>query len=201
MATAGTRSHDRRRTTAHLRVNVWQLKSGPADRLAMLVLPEADQVSGAMAQFGGDGSALRWTTPPRLQFHAEPRRKPLPRGDVSPFLPGALVLNAKARAAFGVFLEHFGQLLPLQVDGDAAYFFNATRVIGCIDRERSQMRPGGTIGREAFRVGAIPVEPRVFKAPETARSRIYANAAAKKVLEDAVTAHAITGLQLVQVGA
>lgn len=181
-------------------MNVWQLKAGPADRLAMLVLPEADQVIGAMAQFGGDGRPLRWAAPPRLQFHTEPRRKSLPRGDVSPFLPGALVLNAKAHAALGVFLEHFGQLLPVAVDDDVAYFFNATNVIDCIDRERSQLRPGGTIGREVFRADVIPTESLVFKAPETTRSRIYANAAAKQVLEGAVTAHAITGLQFVQVG-
>lgn len=181
-------------------MTVWEIKAGPADRTAMLVVPPLEQAIGTMKRFGGNGDALHWQERPRLHVYIDKRRKPLPRSDVSPFVPGALVLNAKAFTAFGGFLADFGQLLELDVDGAVEYFFNATRLVSCIDRERSETRPGGTVGREAFLSTAVPIEPAVFKDPATARSRLYANDAGKRTLEDAAAAHSVSGLLFVRAG-
>ena len=181
-------------------MTVWEIKAGPADRTAMLVVPPSEQAIGTMRRFGGNGEVLHWQDRPRLQVHVDKRRKRLPRSDVSPFVPGALVLNARAFAALGGFLADFGQLLELDVDGAVEYFFNATRLVSCIDRERSETRPGGTVGREAFLPAAIPSEPAVFKDPATARSRLYTNDAGKRALEDAAAAHAVSGLLFMRAG-
>ena len=99
-------------------MTVWEIKAGPADRMAMLVVPQAEQVMGAMKRFGGNGNVLHWHERPKLQVYADKCRKRLPRSDVSPFVPGALVLNSKAFATLGGFLADFGQLLELDVDGE-----------------------------------------------------------------------------------
>lgn len=181
-------------------MTIWELRAGPADRVAMLVIPEVDQVVGAMKRFGGDGRVLDWPVRPCLQAHVDKRGKRLPRSDVSPFVPGALVLNAKARDAFGEFLAGFGQLLELDVDGELAYFFNATKLVSCIDRDGSELRPGGVVGREAFVAEAVPSAAAVFKDPATARSRLYVNDAGKHVLETAAAMHGVNGLVFARAG-
>jgi len=181
-------------------MTVWEIKAGPADRVAMLVVPQAEQVMGAMKRFGGNGNVLHWHERPKLQVYADKRRKRLPRSDVSPFVPGALVLNSKAFATLGGFLADFGQLLELDVDGEVEYFFNATHLVPCIDRERSETRPGGTVGREAFLANAVPSEAAVFKDPATARSRLYTNDAGKRTLEDVAAAHSVSGLVFTRAG-
>jgi hypothetical protein len=175
-------------------MTVWEIKAGPADRVAMLVVPQGEQAIGAMKRFGGHGDALHWQERPRLQAYVEKRRKRLPRSDVSPFVPGALVLNAKAFAAVGGFLAGFGQLLELDVDGEVEYFFNATRLVPCMDRQRSEVRPGDSVGKETFLTTAIPSEPVVFNDAVTARSRLYTSEAGKLALEEMAAAHAVSGL-------
>lgn len=181
-------------------MTVWEIKTGLSDQVATLVIPEADQVIGSMKRFGGDGTPLQWPTPQRLEPFVEKRKARKPLGDVSPFLPGALVLSASACDALRPFLSKFGQLLELDVDGSAQYFFNATNLVDCIDRERSERRPGGVIGKEAFIEGAVPAEAAVFKDPATARSRLYANEAGKLTLEAAAAEAGIQGLLFVRAG-
>lgn len=179
---------------------VWAIKTGLSDQVATLAVPEADQVIGSMKRFGGDGSPLQWSEPQRLEPLAEKRRTPKPFGDISPFLPGALVLSARAYEALGPFLSKFGQLLELDVAGQVRYFFNVTNLVSCIDRERSERRPGGVVGKEAFIAEALPIEPAVFKDPTTARSRLYVNDAGKRALEEAAAPAEILGLLFVRAG-
>lgn len=181
-------------------MTVWEIKTGLSEQVATLVIPEADQVIGSMKRFGGDGSLLQWSKPQRLVPFVEKRKARKPLGDVSPFLPGALVLSGPACEALRPFLAKFGQLLELEVEGRAHYFFNATNLVDCIDHERSERRPGGVVGKEAFIEGAVPGEAAVFKDPATARSRLYANDAGKLALEAAATAASIHGILFVRAG-
>jgi hypothetical protein len=181
-------------------MTVWLLTTGRTEEVATLVIPEADQVIGSMKRFGGDGSPLDWPKPPRLEALADKRKKPKPLGDIGPFLPGALVLGAKACGALAPFLSRFGQLLELDVEGQPHYFFNATNLISCIDQARSELRPGGTIGKEAFKDGVLPSDPAVFKDPITARARLYVNDGGRHVLEAAAAQANVRGLKFLRAG-
>jgi hypothetical protein len=65
----------------------------------------------------------------------------------------------------------FGQLLELDVAGSIEYFYNVTNLVECIDPGRSENRSTGVIVKEAFRDGAEPSAPAVFKDPRTAGTR------------------------------
>lgn len=181
-------------------MSVWEINTGLVDQVAMLVVPAEDQVTGAMKRFGGDGKPLQWASAPRLESFVDKRRKRKPRGDISPFIPGALVLSSKAAEALGGFLSNFGQLLELDVDGNTEFFFNATNLVPCIDSGRSEKRAGGSMGREVFVRESIPTNPAVFKDPATARSRFYANEGGKHALESAAAVHGIEGLVFAPAG-
>jgi len=181
-------------------MNVYEIKTGLVDRVALLVIPEAEQTLDGAERFLGDGQDISWSQPQRLTYYSEPKQKALPRADVSPFLPGSLVLNEKAKQALGPLLSRFGQLLPVDVDGETQHFFNATTVLRCIDRSTSQTRPGGAVGKEAFIESAIPLEPTIFKDPATASTRLYANSTARQELESAAAAAGVVGLVFKQAG-
>ena len=181
-------------------MNVYEIKTGLLDRVALLVIPEAEQTLDGAERFLGDGRDISWPQPQRLTYYSEPKKKALPRADVSPFLPGSLVLNEKAKQALESLLSRFGQLLPVDVDGETQHFFNATTVLRCIDRSTSQTRPGGAVGKEAFIESAIPLEPTIFKDPATVSTRLYANSAARQELEDAAAAAGVSGLVFKQAG-
>ena len=181
-------------------MTIWQLTTGLSDQVATLVIPEADQSLGAMKRFGGDDSTLAWRKPPRLEANNDGRKKPKPVGELGPFLPGALVLGEKAHAALEPFLSRLGQLLKLDVDGVPHWFYNVTHPVSCIDRERSEQRAGGTIGKEAFIDAAVPASAAVFKDPATARARIHVNEPRRQVLEDAAARAGVQGLEFLPTG-
>ena len=62
-------------------------------------------------------------------------------------------------------------------------------------------RASGVISKEAFIAASLPDQPALFKDPRTARTRIYANESAKKVLEDLIAQAGITGSAFVEAGA
>ena len=181
-------------------MNVYEIKTGLLDRVALLVIPEKELTLDGAQPFAGRGRPLSWARPRRLAYEAEPRENVLPRADISPFLPGSLVLNAKAHEALEPMLCTFGQLLPLDVDGERQYFFNATTLLTCIDREASTKRIGLVVAKEAFIESAIPLEPAVFKDPATAATRLYTNEAGRLALEQAAAAAHVEGLLFKRAG-
>lgn len=181
-------------------MKVWEITNDLLDKVAMLVITDEDQYDlHFWDQFGGDGSPLHWNKRPKLQpFVDKRRKKPKPRADISPFRPGGLVLNGKARDALGDFLVQFGQLLELDVQGQVEYYYNVTRIIVCVDRDRSEVWPEGYVERAAFKDSSIPAAAAIFK-DSTIKSKIYANDEAKIELEQRIVKHGITGMSFKQV--
>lgn len=179
-------------------MSIWELKTQSPDEFAPLV-PSDAQVNSGIFEF--DGTPRQWKRRPTVEVYQEgPKNDHLPRADASLLLAGSLVLNQNAIDALGPFLAQFGQLLEAKVDGEVEYFYNVTRVIDCIDPERSERRSSGSILKEAFRADALPAEPTVFKDPRTARIRIYVNDEAKRLLEAGIAAHGLTGFELASLG-
>ena len=175
-------------------MSIWELKTQSPDEFAPL-MPSDAQVHSGIFEF--DGTPRQWKKRPSVEvFQEGPKKKWLPRADASLMLAGSLVLNQKAVDALGPFLLQFGQLLEAKVDGVVEYFYNVTRVVDCIDEEKSERRSSGSISKEVFRPNALPVGPSVFKDPLTALNRIYVNDEAKQVLESAISAHQLTGFAL-----
>lgn len=181
-------------------MTIWELKNGSINDVASLVY--SDQSDLAADIFGGDGRALEWSQRPRAEILVEPRqKKPKPRVDISALRPGALVLNGRAKEILGEFLSQFGQLLELDVEGSAEWFYNVTNVIDAIDFERSEKRASGTISKEVFYEDKLPVVPAIFKCSQTARAKIYANDAAKVLLEQLMARDRISGATFAEPGA
>ena len=155
-------------------MTIWELRCAAPNDFAMLVPIDRDD----------------------LEEEVEKRRKvQKPRANVSLLVPGALVLDEKARATLGEFLLRFGQLLELDCEGEPRWFYNVTRMIACIDVTRSESFDGGGIAREAFDESAVPSEPLVFKDPRTAPGRMYVNDAGKALIERATADAGLTGIE------
>lgn len=175
---------------------IWQLKTAPSNKFAPLAPTEAQAMAGTFEPYG---KPMLWKKRPKVTVFQEPNKKArLPRADVSLLIAGALVLNQKARDAVAPFLEQFGQLLELDVAGSTEYFYNVTHVIDCIDPDRSEKRSTGVITKEAFRDGAVPLPPAVFKDPRTMSTRLYVNSTGKELLEGLASEAGITGLEFAE---
>ncbi|HWU77240.1 MAG TPA: hypothetical protein VN043_12120 [Rhodanobacter sp.] len=180
-------------------MEVWELKNGALNDVAMLVYPV--DAAFDVGIFDINGEPLEWKVRPHVNVFVEPRKKKAkPRADISALRPGALVLNAKAKAAMGEFLAEFGQLLEIDVDGQTEWFYNVTHLIDCIDLQSSTLRASGTIAKEQFFPNRVPIDPAVFKDPRTARTRIYVNKAAKDLLQERMASAGVSGADFVEPG-
>lgn len=139
------------------------------------------------------GQLLEWKVRPELVVLPEDGRKTtLPRADVSPFTAPGLVVNAKVRSAMGDFLSKFGQLLEIGVDGTTEYYYNVTNVVACLDHERSEFE-AAYVEVPVFHEHLIPAEAAIFVEPKM-RTRIFANEAAKSILEERIASNDIIGM-------
>jgi hypothetical protein len=177
-----------------LGVAIWELRCGSVNDFAMLA--SVDREDARAGLFDADGKEQDWMHRPAVEFIVDPRKKKQkPRADVIAFVPGALVLNEKADGALGQFLSQFGQLLELHCGGEILHFFNATKLIDCIDVERSEKRRSGAIAMEAFDESNVPQQAAVFKDPRMAAVRIYVNDAGRAEIERIVAADGLTGIE------
>ena len=173
---------------------IWELRCASVNDFAALA--SVDRQDGLAGLFDADGKEQDWMHRPAVEFIVDPRKKKQkPRADVIAFVPGALVLNEKADAALGPFLSQFGQLLELHCAGETLHFFNATKLIDCIDVERSEKRRSGAIAMEAFDESNVPHETAVFKDPRTAGARIYVNDAGRAEIERIVAEAGLAGVE------
>ncbi|HET6807095.1 MAG TPA: hypothetical protein VFH59_16795 [Frateuria sp.] len=173
---------------------IWELRCATPNGFAMLVPVDRDDLEEDV--FDATGAPKHWPDRPRVAFHVEKRRKvQKPHANVGLLVPGALVLDGKARAALGEFLLRSGQLLELDCEGEPRWFYNVTRVIACVDAGRSATFGDGGIAREVFDESAVPPEPLVFKDPRTAPVRIYVNDAGKALIEREAGEAGLSGIE------
>jgi hypothetical protein len=177
-------------------VAVWELRYASVNDHAMIVPMDDQDVMDRL--FFTDGKPLHWMDRPLIGLSDGRRKKnPRPPADVSLMVPGALVLNGRARAALGPFLSKFGQFLELETEGsgEIRYFYNVTNVLQCVDVGRSEKLRSGGVRLEVFDERNVPTEPAVFKDPSTARVRIYVNDAGKAVIDELATSAGLTGIE------
>ncbi len=174
---------------------IWELRCAAVNEFAVLVSRDYDNIEEQL--FDTDGLAKDWKDRPRVGYVVEPRKKrQKSRADVGLLVPGALVLNARAREALGPFLASFGQLLELDCEGEPRWFFNVTQRLDCVDLPRSQRFDDGGLRLEAFDLSRVPeTSALVFKDPLTAPVRIYVNEAGKQALEALVREAGLSGLE------
>lgn len=186
-------------TTEDRIVTVWEFKSGAVNDFAPLVFASDRDLSSGM--FDMTGHVLNWPRKPKVEIFVEPgKKKPKPLADISALTPGALALNDKAKSVLAPFLEHFGQFLEMDCQGESRWFYNVTNLVSCIDEAKSDRRPSGSISKEAFFPERIPTEAAVFKDPLTAAATIYVNDTAKSRLEQLIEEAGIVGAAFVEPG-
>jgi hypothetical protein len=173
---------------------VWELRCGSVNDFASIVSRDYDNVEDEL--FDTDGSPKDWEDRPLVGYAVDKRKKAQkPRADVSLLLPGALVLNERAKKALGPFLSKFGQLLELDCEGEPRWLFNATNMVACVDDAKSEKFEDGGIMLEAFDESKAPKEAAVFKDPLTAMVRIYVNEAGRREIDIAASAAGLTGIE------
>lgn len=173
---------------------IWELRCASANEYAAVVSRDYDNIEEEL--FETDGRPKGWKDRPLVGYAVDKRKKTQkPRADVGLLLPGALVLNERAREALGPFLSKFGQLLELDCEGEPRWFFNATNLVHCVDEPRSEKFDDGGIMLEAFDESKAPKDAAVFKDPLTAMVRIYVNEEGKRTIEKLVAQARLTGIE------
>jgi hypothetical protein len=173
---------------------IWELRCGSVNEFAAIVSRDYDNIEDEL--FDTDGRPKDWKDRPPVGYAVDKRKKTQkPRADVSLLLPGALVLNERAREALGPFLSKFGQLMELDCEGEPRWFFNATNLVACVDKDRSEKFEDGGIMLEALDESKAPKDAAVFKDPSTAPVRIYVNDAGKRAIEKLATDAGLTGIE------
>jgi hypothetical protein len=178
-------------------MNVWEVRCANMNDYSMVV-PAYDQdvLDGLFDTYG---SPLDWKAPLVVEY-ADSRsrgKKKRPVADVATPGPGAFVLSRRAHEVLGPFLGKFGQLLEVQTGGGAEfrYLYNVTKLVKCVDVDRSEKDETGAIELEVFYDINVPRDAAVFKDPETAKVRIYTNDAGKELIERLVDEAELTGIE------
>lgn len=173
---------------------IWELRCGSVNDFASLVSRDRDNIEDEL--FDTDGSPKDWKDRPLVGYAVDKRKKTQkPRADISLLFPGALVLGERAREALGPFLSKFGQLMELDCEGEFRWFFNATNLVSCVDKARSEKFEDGGIRLEAFEESKAPKDAAVFKDPLTAPIRIYVNDEGKRTIEKLAQDAGLTGIE------
>lgn len=175
---------------------ILELRNASVNDYAMVVpLDDEDLLTG---RFDMDGLPKDWMDRPLVGFADSMRRKDKhPPADVSAMVPGALILNERAKEALGAFLSKFGQLLELDCEGtgEIRYLYNVTNIVPCVDVARSEKTERGRIKMETFNDAATPEDASIFKDPSTLTSRIYINEEGKAILDPLIAASKLTGIE------
>jgi hypothetical protein len=175
---------------------VWELRYASVDDYAMVVSVGYDDALSD--RFDIDGKPKHWMDRPLVGFADSRRRKnKRPPADVSAMMPGALVLNERAKDVLGPFLSKFGQMLELDCEGtgEIRYLYNVTNIVPCVNIELSEKNPRGHIRMESFNDLLVPREASIFKDPSTVKSRIYINDAGRVIVNPLIASAKLTGIE------
>jgi len=168
-------------------MQIWRWIGANDSYTTLLPMNDAELLNGV---FTADGSSKTWSAQPRVKPAIEKSsKKQLPLGDISFIMGASIVLNERAHAALGNFLGAFGEFLALDLIDETGltggnqrlHFYNVTRLIPCIDFDRSETE-GKKVLSPAFLSGVVPGEPTIFKDPWRKKIDIYLNTAARDAL-------------------
>ncbi len=183
-------------------MQIWEMRYDGINQYSVLVPSEDD--SNLLPIYLTDGKEKHWDRRPSVEPFIEKRKKlQKPRADLSYLSVGSIVLNTKAYLALKDFLSPFGQLLELDCKGETEYFYNVTKLVPCIDYQRSEKK-GKSVVKEVFLAEDVAEiaanSPLIFKDPYTARTRIYLNQAAKEKFEELALGAGLFGARFVPAG-
>lgn len=85
--------------------------------------------------------------------------------------------------------------MELDCEGEPRRFFNATNLVTCVDKAKSEKFDDGGIMLEALDESKAPKEAAVFKDPLTSQVRIYVNDAGKRTIEKLASDAGLTGIE------
>ncbi|MBL4630414.1 MAG: hypothetical protein JKY14_04400 [Paraglaciecola sp.] len=95
--------------------------------------------------------------------------------DLGHLSPGGIVLSKLAVRRLEMFWLAFGELLPLDVEGDEYYYYNVTNILeNVVDIENSLLSLRGKLETPAFLAEKIPSELTLLKVPEKKCINLYA---------------------------
>jgi hypothetical protein len=96
--------------------------------------------------------------------------------DIGHYTPGSLIVNEKTKQFIGDYLQRFGKLIPITVEGELWYSYVVTNVLeGVVDVDKSVVSKSGTLKKPAFFIEKLPAESQIFKIPENGLLKIYFN--------------------------
>lgn len=177
---------------------LWEFSSAGTNDYSVYVHASFDDA--LLDIFGTDGKPKKWIFRPRIEVFVDEKRKvQKPQADIGQFTVGTIILNEKAYAALGPFLQKFGQLLEVDCQGKVRYFYNITNLISVIDFEASE-KIDTAVTRPAFHEENIPADAQIFKDPLMTGTRMFVTQAAKDILEKIIEEHSLTGLLFYNAG-
>lgn len=97
-------------------------------------------------------------------------------------------------------LEPYGEILPVDVDGETYYLCNVTNVIDALDPEKTVKRASGIVKTLVFSKEKIPSDMEIFKVPETQVSTIYFNEIEGENIKNLVEKHDLKGVWFDEMG-
>ncbi len=144
-----------------------------------------DSVPSMHGLYGEVGN--EWT-PPKLKVDSSARK--LAAGDFWNFGGPPLIASERAANALKPLMRDVGEVLPIPFDGGELFLLNITRVVDCIDQEKTDWKGDDEIHFKSpfFRVGKLADVP-AFRVPECIPI-VYV----QENFKLAVEAHALEGL-------
>lgn len=172
-------------------MKIYKFSAGDDEHMLFLPMDETDFDRGVYA---GDGSPRKdnWH-PPRVKLKSDPFNKGKKEPDIGHVASGSVVFSGRAVDVLKDHLEPYGELLPLDVEGDTYFLYNVTNIIDAIDQDKSVKRGTGRIKIPAFVESKIPARTEIFKVPETQRSQIYFNEINGENIKTLIEQHNLAG--------
>lgn len=161
---------------------------------SMVLISYNDETHPISSDFDGESKLISWS-PTRVETVS---KKSYP--DFPVYLSSKPVISARVKKEIEPFLQDEVEFLPLLHDELELYMINVTKVLDCVDWERSDIqkfKDGSLAGFNnlAFDFAKIPAETYMFKFKERASTLVFVTEAFKDLIES----HKFKGLDFSEV--
>ncbi|GLR69361.1 hypothetical protein [Agaribacter marinus] len=118
--------------------------------------------------------------------------KPLKIADIGYLVAGNVIVNERVRETIGDYLKQFGDLIPINVEGNTWYSYVVTNVLdGITDIQKSVLTRSGRLKIPAFDIQKLPRHPQIFKTKETGLLQIFFTETETEGLRSLINIHGI----------